>query len=113
MARIFHKLMPSEAIGPRSFWRTRKQIAGIYIVSRLLTSIFVKAACSGGTQNVECARIEHLAMGVNDFETCPRCGGTGVDPDPNEVAQGWPAGGGLAESLLAPSTAMNRRSCRS
>ena len=55
-------------------------------------------SCSGGTQNVECAKIEHLAMGVNDFETCPRCGGTGADPDP---AQGW-RGGGLAEALLAP-----------
>jgi|HubBroStandDraft_6_1064221.scaffolds.fasta_scaffold09886_3 hypothetical protein len=41
-------------------------------------------------------------MGVNDFETCPGCRGTGVDPDPNEVAQGC-RGGGPAEALLPPS----------
>jgi hypothetical protein len=28
-------------------------------------------------------------MGANDFETCPRCRGTEVDPDPNE----WPRDG--------------------
>jgi hypothetical protein len=37
-------------------------------------------------------------------ETCPRCGGTGVDPNPDAANQ-WasPAsGGGLADALLAP-----------
>src|ERR1700730_8457529 len=59
-------------------------------------------SCSGATQNVECAKIEHLAMGVNDLETCPRCGGTGVDPDPNEVNRQWqsPAPDGVAGMLV-------------
>ena len=42
-------------------------------------------------------------MGVNDLETCPRCGGTGVDPDPDGRSQ-WESsasgGGGLADALF-------------
>ena len=47
---------------------------------------------------------EHPAMDVNDLETCLRCGGTGVDPDPDAGSQ-WgssASGGGLADALLAP-----------
>ena len=37
-------------------------------------------------------------------ETCPRCGGTGIDPDPDAPNQ-WaspPSGGGLTDALLTP-----------
>jgi hypothetical protein len=42
-------------------------------------------------------------MDVSDLETCPRCGGTGIDPDPDGGSQwGSASGGGLADALLAP-----------
>jgi hypothetical protein len=44
-------------------------------------------------------------MAESELETCPRCGGTGVDPDPDAPSQ-WAApassGGGLTDALLTP-----------
>jgi hypothetical protein len=42
-------------------------------------------------------------MDVSDRETCPRCGGTRVDPDPDGDGR-WESSGaaGLAGALIAP-----------
>src|SRR6516162_9131226 len=43
----------------------------------------------------------HPAMDQSDLETCPRCGGTGVDPDPDEGYRQSPTADGLVGTLVA------------
>jgi len=40
-------------------------------------------------------------MDQSDLETCPRCGGTGVDPDPDEGYRQSPTADGLVGTLVA------------